>query len=95
MACLEETNAEPLQGDLLLPNMTDAQRIQRLEAIVMKLDSRIYDLSQALAEKEHGADAVANAITLASSQPGLMETFANTPHPFDELMQWFKRDAIQ
>jgi hypothetical protein len=83
------------QGDMMLDAMSNRDRIARLEKCIAYLENRIFDLSQTLAEKEHGRDVVKAAVLEAQKQSGLMETFARSPHPFDELMQWHNRTATQ
>lgn len=54
-------------------------------------DVKFLNLSQALAEKEYGAKAVAMALRACS--PDQLEEFRTMAHPYGALVEWHKREA--
>jgi prefoldin subunit 5 len=73
------------------------EELEEIKAALMLLDgrmealrNRVLFLSQALAEKEHGAEAVRAAAEAAGD---LLPRFANDWHPYDSLMDWHKQKA--
>lgn len=54
---------------------------------VARLEAQVFNLSQALAEKEHGIDTVRSACQWAGAN---LASFAGEHHPYDALMQAYK-----
>lgn len=55
-----------------------------------RLESMVLNLSLALAEKEHGTEAVRAAAKAAGDRLG---SFVAEHHPYEALMQWFKENG--
>lgn len=66
-------------------------RLERIERCIMNLQTMLLNLSQALAEKEYGPDAVRKAVASYSTEQ--LEMFAREPHPYDAMMQHVKSKA--
>lgn len=71
-----ETKSEPTQ---------EQQAIMMLGRRIEWLENALLNLSQALAEKEHGPEAVHAAQVAAGEQ---LHKFMQDPHPYDSLVDW-------
>lgn len=77
--------------------MTEAKFRQMLGEFAMdvtdaiaRLEVQVFNLSQALAEKDHGIDTVRAACVWAGPN---LASFAGEHHPYDALMQAYKARA--
>ncbi len=67
-------------------DMTPEQHaIMLLGSRLVQLENALLNLSQVLAEKEHGAETVRAACQAAGAELG---KFAQDPHPYDSVVQW-------
>lgn len=71
-----ETKPEPTQ---------EQQAIMILGRRIEFLENALLNLSQALAEKEHGPEAV-QAAQIAAGES--LHKFMQDPHPYDSLVDW-------
>jgi hypothetical protein len=67
-------------------DMTPEQHaIMLLGSRLAQLENALLNLSQVLAEKEHGVETVRAACAAAGADLG---KFASDPHPYDSVVQW-------
>jgi predicted transcriptional regulator len=68
---------------------------EKLDIIMARLEhveNRFFNLSQAIAEKEYGRDAVLKALAAGNSAK-MTGKFASEPHPYDALVRWHMNGA--
>lgn len=65
-----------------------SEQFRMMTVRIQALETDLLNLSQAMAEKEHGKERVSNAIALAKAEDKLKD-FCAKPHPYDELVSWY------
>ena len=58
---------------------------------IRELDNAVLNLSQALAEKEHGVELVERALAAARAEEGRLNACLQTGHPYEALASWYKQ----
>ena len=78
-----------------VPPLTMEERFQLFAEMIhlriRELDNAVLNLSQALAEKEHGAELVERALAAARAEEGRLHACLQTGHPYEALASWYKQ----
>ena len=67
--------------------LTIDEKLNIIMARLSEIENRVFNLSQAIAEKEYGPEVVVEALE-ACKATGQMREFVNFPHPYDTLVKW-------